>query len=158
MAITATDLHAMLTPRELDVLAVLCNSPVPLTASGIVDASDGLLKTNTVQAILRTLLKDGLVEVADIVYSGTVLCRSYQLTEKANERITQQLAYQFSRLGPDFTLVDAAKIMLEAAEKAGRKEIVLAEMKQFVADEMERRRIAREKGEWNDEAEENEDA
>ena len=40
---------------------------------------------NTVQAVLRKLLKYQLVEVADIVYSGTVLSRSYRPTITSEE-------------------------------------------------------------------------
>ena len=36
------------------------------------------LTINTVQAVLRNLLKYKYIEVADIVYSGTVLTRSYR--------------------------------------------------------------------------------
>ena len=43
------------------------------------------LTINTVQAVLRKLLKYQLVEVADIVYSGTVLSRSYRPTITSEE-------------------------------------------------------------------------
>lgn len=36
------------------------------------------LNINTVQSCLKVLLKENLIEVADIVYSGTVLSRSYR--------------------------------------------------------------------------------
>ena len=48
-----------------------------MIASEIADCRPDLT-INTVQAVLRKLLKYQLVEVADIVYSGTVLSRSYR--------------------------------------------------------------------------------
>ncbi len=36
------------------------------------------MNINTVQSCLKVLLKENLIEVADIVYSGTVLSRSYR--------------------------------------------------------------------------------
>ena len=60
-----------LTSREIDILNILWENEKPLIASEIADARSDLT-INTVQAVLRKLLKYQLVEVADIVYSGTV--------------------------------------------------------------------------------------
>lgn len=68
-----------LTSREIDILNILWENEKPLIASEIADARSDLT-INTVQAVLRKLLKYQLVEVADIVYSGTVLSRSYRPT------------------------------------------------------------------------------
>ena len=65
-----------LTSREIDILNILWENEKPLIASEIADARSDLT-INTVQAVLRKLLKYQLVEVADIVYSGTVLFISY---------------------------------------------------------------------------------
>ena len=40
--------------------------------------AESSMNSNTVQASLRVLLKENLIEIADIVYSGTVLSRSYR--------------------------------------------------------------------------------
>ena len=58
-------------------MKILWDAGTPMVASDIVKAGSSL-NINTVQASLRVLLKAGLVEVADIVYSGTVLSRSYR--------------------------------------------------------------------------------
>lgn len=73
-----------LTKRDMDILNILWNSRNPMTAAEITNAKDELT-INTVQAVLRKLLKQELIEVADIVYSGTVLCRSYRTTASAQE-------------------------------------------------------------------------
>ena len=73
-----------LTSREVDIMNILWTSGKPLIASEIADCRPDLT-INTVQAVLRKLLKYQLVEVADIVYSGTVLSRSYRPTITSEE-------------------------------------------------------------------------
>jgi DNA-binding transcriptional regulator YhcF (GntR family) len=57
-------------------MSILWRSENALTASSI--AEEGGVSINTVQAALRNLVKKEYIEVAQIVYSGTVLSRSYQ--------------------------------------------------------------------------------
>ena len=73
-----------LTHRDMDILNVLWEGKGSLTASQIVEAGPSLT-INTVQAVLRKLLKKKLIEIDKIVYSGTVLCRSYKPAISANE-------------------------------------------------------------------------
>ena len=61
-----------LTEREMDILNILWSSDKPLIASDIAKTGNSL-SINTVQAVLRNLLSKKLVEVVDVVYSGTVL-------------------------------------------------------------------------------------
>lgn len=73
-----------LTSREVDIMNILWASEKPLIASEIADSRPDLT-VNTVQAVLRKLLKYQLIEVAEIVYSGTVLSRSYRPTITSEE-------------------------------------------------------------------------
>lgn len=66
-----------LTNREMDVLEVLWNSETPLLASDIPKINPEL-NISSVQLALRNLLAKGVIEVAEIVHSGTVLSRSYR--------------------------------------------------------------------------------
>lgn len=66
-----------LSKQQLEVMKILWNSKVPLKASDIVN-KHATLNINTVQACLRVLIKVEAIEVADIVYSGTVLSRCYR--------------------------------------------------------------------------------
>ena len=66
-----------LSPREKDVISVLWKTGKYLTASEITEYGEGL-NINTVQSSLRNLKSKGYVDIADIVYSGTVLSRSYK--------------------------------------------------------------------------------
>lgn len=65
-----------LSPRQLQVMEILWDADEGMTASAIVKANENL-QINTVQASLRSLIAKNYVKVGDIVYSGTVLSRSY---------------------------------------------------------------------------------
>lgn len=66
-----------ITNRELEIMQFLWHADHPLIASEIA-AMKPDLTVNTVQSVLRNLLKHKYIEVAKIVYSGTVLTRSYR--------------------------------------------------------------------------------
>ncbi|MDD3338990.1 MAG: BlaI/MecI/CopY family transcriptional regulator [Lachnospiraceae bacterium] len=66
-----------LSDRQLEVMNILWEQKGPMIASQILDA-DCELNINTVQCVLKGLIKKEYIEVASIVYSGTVLARSYQ--------------------------------------------------------------------------------
>ena len=65
-----------LSTRQFEIMDILWEGGKTMTASQIL-AKDESLNINTVQASLRCLIKKGYIEMADIVYSGTVLTRSY---------------------------------------------------------------------------------
>ena len=66
-----------ITNRELEIMQLLWHADHPLIASEIAVMKPDLT-VNTVQSVLRNLLKHKYIEVAKIVYSGTVLTRSYR--------------------------------------------------------------------------------
>ncbi len=73
-----------LTKRQEDVMNILWDAKEPIIASEIVKTGTDL-NINTVQAALRSLIKKNYIEVAEIVYSGTVLTRSYRAVVKREE-------------------------------------------------------------------------
>lgn len=73
-----------LSGRELDIMNVFWEAEKPLIAKDIV-AINPALSINTVQAVLKGLLKKNYIKVAEIVYSGTVLTRSYEPLLTAEE-------------------------------------------------------------------------
>ena len=92
-----------LTNREYDILRILWDSQDPLTASGIVERGNGL-SINTVQAMLKRLLKRDLIHVDQIVYSGTVLSRAYRPTLSQDDFETRRYADNMRRIqGEDFS-------------------------------------------------------
>ena len=86
-----------LTRRDLDILNVLWENGSSMTASQIVDAHSALT-INTVQAVLRKLLKKKLIEIDKIVYSGTVLCRSYKPAISADEFALSHFNDEYTKL------------------------------------------------------------
>ncbi|STP29605.1 BlaI/MecI/CopY family transcriptional regulator [Enterococcus durans] len=65
-----------LSNKELDILTVLWESKKPLTAKEIHEENPDLV-LSTIQISLKKLIKKNLIKVEEIVYSGTVLTRSY---------------------------------------------------------------------------------
>lgn len=66
-----------LSDRQLEIMELMWKEKRPLIASEIVGIKEDL-NINTVQASLRSLIKKGYITMQGIVYSGTVLCRSYE--------------------------------------------------------------------------------
>lgn len=127
-----------LTNREIDILNILWTNKEPLVASDIVK-KDHTLTINTVQATLRKLLKKKLIEVADIVYSGTVLCRSYRPSMNSEEFALQEFAAQFQILDQNITASNLVATLLEQEEddaatlkEINKLEILLKEKKEFL--------------------------
>lgn len=92
---------AQLSSREQEILAVLWAATEPLNASGIVKITP--LSINTVQAVLKKLLDRGLIEVADITYSGTVLSRRYRTTVSQNAYTIKRFLTHFRKTNGDFS-------------------------------------------------------
>ena len=86
----------MLTNREYDVLKIIYDSEKPLIASEVTTKMEGLT-INTVQAVLKKLLRTEIIEVAEIVYSGTVLSRSYKVGKNAPAIIAKDFANEIKK-------------------------------------------------------------
>ena len=82
-----------LTDKEMQIMKILWKSPEPLVASEITKM-DMSLNKNTVQAVIRKLLSKNFIKVAEIVYSGTVLTRSYAPALSEKELMVQQFVDQ----------------------------------------------------------------
>lgn len=90
------------TKRQLEIMKILWDSEEPMIASDIVKKGDNL-NINTVQACLRLLIAHNAIKIADIVYSGTVLTRSYTaiiskedyLNEECSELLSGQQTKSF---------------------------------------------------------------
>lgn len=79
-----------LSKRELDVLLILWSSDIPLSASDIPKCNTDL-SINTVQAVLKNLLKKGYIDIANITYRGTVLTRTYTPTLTQDKYLLKEL-------------------------------------------------------------------
>lgn len=79
-----------LSNRELDIMNAFWNSDKSLIASEIVQINPDL-SINTVQATLKKLLNKSYIKIAEIVYSGTVLTRSYAAVVDRDEYMIRQI-------------------------------------------------------------------
>lgn len=100
-----------------------------MTASEIVSSSSSNLTMNTAQAVLRKLLKNNLIKVADIVYSGTVLSRSYTPTITSEEFAIEQLTSEYQKLQKGLSKISliAALLEIEPDKEKAREEILQLE-------------------------------
>ncbi len=104
--------NSNLTKRDLEVMTILWSGEGPKTASLIVkDKPD--LTMNTVQAVLRKLLKDKLIKVADIVYSGTVLTRSYEPVISQEKFWLQKLVADYREISSKVSKADIVAALLD---------------------------------------------
>lgn len=79
-----------LNKNELDIMYVLWEAKKPLTAAEIVEGKKGLT-TPTVQRLLKKLLENEYVEVAEIVQVGKVLARSYKAKKSMEEYLKDEV-------------------------------------------------------------------
>lgn len=84
-------LEYQLTGREKDILTILWRANKGMIASEITKELDDLT-INTVQAVLKKLMKRNLIKIDQIVYSGTVLTRSYVPTLSEQEFETERIS------------------------------------------------------------------
>lgn len=69
-------MKTILTSRQFEILNILWDADHPLLASEIAELHS--LHINTVQTVIKKLIKLGYVEIADIVHSMNVLARIYK--------------------------------------------------------------------------------
>ena len=86
-----------LTKREKDIMILLWKSDKPLTAFEI-SKKGGEISTSIFQTVLKSLVTKGFVEAADIVYSSTVLSRSYITTISSRQYELQKILHSFKAL------------------------------------------------------------
>ena len=80
-----------LTKNQLDIMKVLWKSEKALSASDIAKNNPSL-NLNTIRSCLQTMLKNGVIVVDDVLYSGTVLSRSYKPVLTAEKYIADNFS------------------------------------------------------------------
>jgi len=101
-----------ITNREKDVLEVLWDSDIPLLASDIPKINPSL-SISSVQLALRNLLSKNVIEVADIVHSGTVLSRSYRPLITKEDFISNEIINNFMSLNKAITTKNIVATLLK---------------------------------------------
>lgn len=126
-------MSVLFTSKEQAVMNQLLSAETSLTASEIV-AQNKSLNSNTVQSVVRSLLKRGYIEVAQIVYSGKVLCRSYRPTEKAKNAAFEDLSARFRSLRKN---MPAPVIFAGLIDSEEDQQAVIEELEAMIAQRRE---------------------
>lgn len=121
------------TQRDTDILTILWNSDHSMTASQIAEASP-TLTVNTVQAVLRKLLKYKLIQVAEIVYSGTVLSRSYLPTISAEDYALAQLTMEYQKFEKQVSISSVFAALLDLENNPEKKAQDVKEIEKILSE------------------------
>lgn len=124
---------AQLNPRELDVLNILWRSEEAMTSTDIVNEMRGLTQS-TVIAVLRKLLKEGLVEVDGVTHSGKVLSRTYRPTAASKEIIMDNFAADYASFKDVIAQSDICAAILHVEEHPDRLKAEIKKLKSIISD------------------------
>ena len=108
-----------LSRREMEVMTLLWKSDTPYLASEIARISSTSI--NTVNVVLKNLLNAGMIEIADIVHSGTVLSRRYRPNVDPEVYTTELFIKQFKDISPKLPTTQIVSRLLD--EDVDRKTI-----------------------------------
>ena len=108
-----------LSRREMEVMTLLWKSDTPYLTSEIARISSTSI--NTVNVVLKNLLNAGMIEIADIVHSGTVLSRRYRPNVDPEVYTTELFIKQFKDISPKLPTTQIVSRLLE--EDVDRKTI-----------------------------------
>lgn len=131
-----------ITKREKDILKLLWKSEKALTASELAANSDNI-SISTIQTALKNLMKKGLVKVDEIVYSGTVLSRSFKPVLTSTQYELQKLVHSLKHtVDKDIsassfvaTLLEQEKNNEKALQEIAELEEILAKRKAYLEHE-----------------------
>lgn len=115
----------------MDILNILWSNKEPLIASDISKIGNKL-SINTVQATLRTLLNKKLIEIADIVYSGTVLTRRYRPLITQQDLMMEQLKNQFEKI--DKSTISIPAIIANLIESEKNEKVIIEELEKILIE------------------------
>lgn len=115
-----------LTPREMQIMNILWETDEPLLASQVAVISG--LSINTVNAVVKKMLKNDLLEVADIIYSGTVLSRRYQPTVSRQEYATNVFVGQLG----NGSKLPTPQIVARLLDREDNEEETLSELQEMI--------------------------
>ena len=122
-----------LNPRELEVLKILHESERALTSTEIVN-SGAELTQSTVQAVLRKLLANELVEVQGVTHSGNVLSRTFGPTAKSKDVLTEQFLQDYKSFRSIISMQPAAAGMFKLNDDESKEEKDIKDLEKLLAD------------------------
>ena len=122
-----------LNPRELEVLKILHESERALTSTEIVN-SGAELTQSTVQAVLRKLLANELVEVQGVTHSGNVLSRTFGPTAKSKDVLTEKFLQDHKSFRSIISMQTAVAGMFKLNDDESKKEKDIKDLEKLLAD------------------------
>ena len=122
-----------LNPRDYDVLNVLWKTEKPMTSTDIANEQKGLTQS-TVMAVLRTLLRNNLVEVTGATYSGNVLSRTYRPTEESKKVIMDVFVDDYSNIRNIISKSDVCAAILEIEQNPDQMMSEVAKFKKILVE------------------------
>ena len=122
-----------LNPRELEVLKILHASEQPLTSTQIVSSGEELTQS-TVQAVLRKLMANDMIEVQGVTHSGNVLSRTFGATEKSKEILAQRFLDSYKDYKNIISIRLAVEGMLDMEENEAKREEAIKGIEKVVAE------------------------
>lgn len=121
-----------LNQRELEVLRILHATEQPLTSTQIVRAGEELTQS-TVQAVLRKLMANDMIEVRGVTHSGNVLSRTFGATEKSREILTQRFLESYKNYRNVISIKMAIEGMLDMEEDEEKRKEDIRSIEEVVA-------------------------
>lgn len=122
-----------LNPRELEVLKILHESERALTSTEIVN-SGAELTQSTVQAVLRKLLANELVEVQGVTHSGNVLSRTFGPTAKSRDVLTEKFLQDYKSFRSIISMQTAVAGMFKLNDDESKKEKDIKDLEKLLAN------------------------
>ena len=122
-----------LNPRELEVLKILHASEQPLTSTQIVRSGDDLTQS-TVQAVLRKLMANDMIEVQGVTHSGNVLSRTFGATEKSKEILAQRFLDSYKDYKNIISIRMAVEGMLDMEEDEEKRAEAIKGIEKVIAE------------------------
>lgn len=122
-----------LNPRELEVLKILHESDHALTSTEIVN-SGAELTQSTVQAVLRKLLANELVEVQGVTHSGNVLSRTFGPTVKSKDVLTDKFLQDYKCFRTIISMPTALAGMFNMSETEAEKSQDIKDLEKLLTD------------------------
>lgn len=122
-----------LNPRELEVLKILHESDRALTSTEIVNSGAGLTQS-TVQAVLRKLLANELVEVQGVTHSGNVLSRTFGPTAKSKGVLTEKFLQDYKCFRTIISMPAAIAGMFSMSETKSERDQDIKALEKLLSD------------------------
>ena len=122
-----------LNPRELEVLKILHESERALTSTEIVN-SGAEFTQSTVQAVLRKLLANELVEVQGVTHSGNVLSRTFGPTAKSKDVLTEKFLQDYKSFRSIISMQTAVAGMFKLNDDESKKEKDIKDLEKLLTD------------------------